>query len=410
MDSLTQITLGAAVGELVAGKKLGNRAMLWGAIAGTIPDLDVFVGSLFMDDLAALSFHRGFMHSFTFALIFSIFLTYLVKRIYDHDYYQKNSHKLTSMVAAFLMMLFMVVILNFIPVIISGSVNIWVLIIGALLFGFFAFRMWKNYYKKSPLEPVKLSWKHWYLFFLLTVVTHPILDCFTTYGTQLFQPFSDYRVAWDNISVFDPAYTAPFLICLLIAAFLVKGSRLRAGFNIAGIVISSAYMIWTFTNKSKVDKIFEASLVEEAIEYNRFMTTPTIANNLLWNCVAETDSFYYNGFYSILDKEPKVKDMIKIPINRQLLRGHENDESVLRLQWFSNGYNSYLRKKDGSLQVNDMRYGRYSASDENPESFIFKFILVNNENGELIMTESVGGPPENQSGWVTELFDRIKGI
>ena len=42
MDSLTQIVLGGAVAELVAGKKMGNKAILWGAVAGTIPDLDVF--------------------------------------------------------------------------------------------------------------------------------------------------------------------------------------------------------------------------------------------------------------------------------------------------------------------------------------------------------------------------------
>jgi len=42
MDSLTQIVLGGAIGELVAGRKMGNRAVLWGAIAGTIPDLNVF--------------------------------------------------------------------------------------------------------------------------------------------------------------------------------------------------------------------------------------------------------------------------------------------------------------------------------------------------------------------------------
>jgi len=41
MDSITQIVLGAAVGDAVLGKKIGNRAMVWGAIAGTIPDLDV---------------------------------------------------------------------------------------------------------------------------------------------------------------------------------------------------------------------------------------------------------------------------------------------------------------------------------------------------------------------------------
>jgi inner membrane protein len=46
MDSLTQIVLGAAVGEVVLGKKIGNRAMVWGAVGGTIPDLDV-LGGLF---------------------------------------------------------------------------------------------------------------------------------------------------------------------------------------------------------------------------------------------------------------------------------------------------------------------------------------------------------------------------
>ena len=40
MDSLSQIVLGAAVGEVVLGKRLGNRAMVWGAVAGTLPDMD----------------------------------------------------------------------------------------------------------------------------------------------------------------------------------------------------------------------------------------------------------------------------------------------------------------------------------------------------------------------------------
>ena len=47
MDSLTQIVLGGAIGELIAGKRMGNKAVLWGAIAGTIPDLDVFLRVFF---------------------------------------------------------------------------------------------------------------------------------------------------------------------------------------------------------------------------------------------------------------------------------------------------------------------------------------------------------------------------
>ena len=58
MDSLTQIVLGAACGEAVLGKKIGNKALLFGAIGGTIPDLDVFVGPLFFkNQIDAMLFH-----------------------------------------------------------------------------------------------------------------------------------------------------------------------------------------------------------------------------------------------------------------------------------------------------------------------------------------------------------------
>ena len=50
MDSLTQIILGAACGEAILGKKIGNKALLFGAIGGTIPDLDVFIGNLFYNN------------------------------------------------------------------------------------------------------------------------------------------------------------------------------------------------------------------------------------------------------------------------------------------------------------------------------------------------------------------------
>lgn len=70
MDSLTQIVLGAAVGEAVLGKKIGNKAMLYGAIAGTIPDLDT-LASYFVDTVSALEIHRGFTHSILFSVVFA---------------------------------------------------------------------------------------------------------------------------------------------------------------------------------------------------------------------------------------------------------------------------------------------------------------------------------------------------
>ncbi|MEO1050812.1 MAG: metal-dependent hydrolase [Bacteroidota bacterium] len=81
MDSFTQIALGAAVGEAVAGRKLGNKALLFGAIAGTIPDLDVFIGKL-MHTVDAIDFHRGISHSIVFALLISPLLALILQPIY----------------------------------------------------------------------------------------------------------------------------------------------------------------------------------------------------------------------------------------------------------------------------------------------------------------------------------------
>ena len=79
MDSLSQIVLGAAVGEVVLGKKAGNKAMLYGAIAGTIPDLDVLARQ-FTDTTMALDIHRGFTHSVVFSVLFAPLFGWLVSR------------------------------------------------------------------------------------------------------------------------------------------------------------------------------------------------------------------------------------------------------------------------------------------------------------------------------------------
>lgn len=79
MDSLTQIVLGAAVAEAMLGKKVGNKAMVYGAIAGTIPDLDV-ISRYFVDTVTALEIHRGFTHSIIFSILFAPLFGWLVSR------------------------------------------------------------------------------------------------------------------------------------------------------------------------------------------------------------------------------------------------------------------------------------------------------------------------------------------
>ncbi|MVO10460.1 hypothetical protein GOQ30_14895 [Flavobacterium sp. TP390] len=71
MDSLSQIVLGAATFALVKDKEIGKKALLYGAILGTIPDLDVLLNSFF-DPIQQLAIHRAFSHSIFFSLVLSL--------------------------------------------------------------------------------------------------------------------------------------------------------------------------------------------------------------------------------------------------------------------------------------------------------------------------------------------------
>lgn len=81
MDSLTQVVLGAGVAELSLGKKIGNKAQLWGAIIGTIPDLDV-LGRFWQSEYEALLAHRGFSHAICTYLFLAPALGWLLHRLY----------------------------------------------------------------------------------------------------------------------------------------------------------------------------------------------------------------------------------------------------------------------------------------------------------------------------------------
>ena len=80
MDSLTHIVLGACIGEVVAGKQLGKKAMLLGAVAQSIPDID-FLTSFFLPTSTDLLAHRGFTHSILFALLIAPLLGLLSVRL-----------------------------------------------------------------------------------------------------------------------------------------------------------------------------------------------------------------------------------------------------------------------------------------------------------------------------------------
>ena len=407
MDSLTQIVLGASMGEAVAGRKIGNKAMLWGAVAGTIPDLDVFGGLLGMSEAQALAFHRGISHSILFSFVAPLLLAWYTHWLYKNKHNQNIWLKAITATSGILFLLFCGAIINFIPYAIIEGIYYPTLIGAIILIVYFSYRLIAKYFRKEQ-EVVHMSYARWYLLFFVAIFSHPILDCCTGYGTQLFQPFSDVRLAWNNISVADPLYTFPFLLLVILAATRQKENRWRTILNYIGIGWSLLYLAWTVRNKIIVDQVFTNSLSEQNITFSRHMTTPSILNNVLWHCIAEGDDVYYDGYYSLLDSAPKV-DIQEIEKNHNLI-SNEDDNDIKTLKWFANDYYNLMQLEGDTIQFNDLRYGAsIGGSYEEPSDYIFPFRVVEQGRNYKLLPQNAGPPRDSMSEFWNALINRIKG-
>jgi inner membrane protein len=377
MDSLTQIVLGASVGEAVLGKKVGNKAMLWGAVAGTIPDLDVLTRS-FTDIITAHEMHRGVTHSILFSVAMAPLFGWLVKK-YERLF-----------LSAFFVLMMAVFFLGR-DTLIGQS-----LVLGVLGLLFFAA------YKLKPNRD-EVTTMDWSKLMFWSLITHPLLDAHTTWGTQLFWPF-DLRVAYQNIFVVDPAYTVPFLVLVAIAMFYKRTEGKRTKLNNWALVISSIYMLLTLAFKGITAYQFDKSLQANNIEYVNMDTKPTPLNAILWTANVETKGAYYVGYYSMLDKDNDIK-WGYYPKDHHLLGNLVNHDKVKRLIAISQN-NYIVVKKDNQLFFNDLRFGQ-SGLDSMNDEFIFQYeLLVTDGKLEVLEVERTfkeGGE------LLLKLLDRIGG-
>ncbi|WP_299821984.1 metal-dependent hydrolase [uncultured Pontibacter sp.] len=337
MDSLTQIVLGASVGELVAGRKLGNKALLWGAIAGTIPDLDVLVNP-WLDTVQQLSFHRSFTHSFFFALVMSLILGWLL-----HKAYQKANA------------------------------------------GFWA----------------------WVQLFFLGFTTHALLDACTTWGTQLFWPFSTYGVAFYNIFVIDPMYTVPFLGFTLACAFYTRTSNKRRVLNYTGLAISTTYLLLSFVFKAQANKVFEQNFEAQQLQPESYISKPTPMNTVFWSVTAKADSGFYNGFYALADKEKQIKLSYE-PQQKQLLAPYLGPAKLNRLLEITKGYYTVEQAPDKGIYINDLRFGKFDDWRREGGGYVFVYHIWKNEAGELQFDE-INNRPKVDKAYLLDYWSRIKG-
>lgn len=337
MDSLTQVVLGAAVGEAVLGRKVGSRAMLWGAIAGTIPDLDVFI-RYFTDPLTAREMHRGFSHSIVFSVLMAPILGWIANKIH----------------------------------------------------------------KKR-----EIGLKPWAWLFFWALVTHPILDNHTVWGTQFFWPF-DIRLAFKNIFVIDPLYTIPFLVFTLIAMFHKRTNPRRRKFNNIGLIVSTSYMALTFIFKGVSYSKFENELEKNKIEYVEMDTRPMPFNTILWNAQIETKTGYRMAYYSFFDSKG-IEFGEEFPKNHHLLEPYKDQKAIKQLIKIASGW-YFVEEVGNHLLFTDIRFGQIGINP-NESPFLWRYKLTPDENGQVIVNqidsdfEAEGGAGEVFGA----LWKRIKG-
>jgi inner membrane protein len=135
----------------------------------------------------------------------------------------------------------------------------------------------------------ELTFAQTYLAALIGYLSHPFLDAFTTYGTELFWPFADRRVAWSTIAVADFAFTAPLvlLVALAISKRRALFARIAAGWAVG-------YLAFAALQADRAASEAAALAASRGHVPQRTMVIPALFSSLvLWKVVYEYDGRYH---------------------------------------------------------------------------------------------------------------------
>lgn len=292
MDSLTQIALGSAVAVATLGRRTAVwKAAAWGAVAGTLPDLDAFIDH--GDAVLNMVLHRGESHALFFLTLFSPLLAWLASRVHGE---------------------------------------------GALF-------------------------KRWWLAMWLALITHPLLDTLTVYGTQLLLPFTNHPFGVGSVFIIDLAYTVPLIVGVV---FALRSPRFGLKANAIGLIVSSAYLVWSVLAQQHVTQLARESLREQGIAAEQLLVTPAPFNTLLWRVVAMGPGQYAEGYHSLLDDAPTF-DWRRYDRGAALAQRHMDVDGLRRIATFTHGFYK-VDERDGRLFVTDLRMGQ-------EPSYVFRFDL-----------------------------------
>ncbi len=178
--------------------------------------------------------------------------------------------------------------------------------------------------------------QRWFWAIEAALITHPLIDACTIYGTQLWWPFTPHPTMWGSIFIIDPAYTIWLLLGCLVA--MIAGARpLAQRALVAGLVISSAYLTWAFVAKAQADRAAHAELERLGYGDAPYFSVPTPLNTLLWRSVALTEDGFLEGERSLVADEGPTQ-FACYPSDVEVLEAVREFPAVQRLLWFNSGF------------------------------------------------------------------------
>jgi inner membrane protein len=219
----------------------------------------------------------------------------------------------------------------------------------------------------------------WFWAIQLALVTHPLLDAFTVYGTQLWWPLPTPPVSWSSVFIIDPAYTLWLLAACVYAWWTAADARAHRSVRmdhaqralVAALAISSAYLGWSLLARNAVEREADRALAAMGLADAPRLAGPTAFNTLLWRVVAMTPTGYLEGERSLVaDRGPMT--FRAHPSDVRALADAGDVPAVRRLAWFNGGFMRAQSTAGGVLVLSDLRMGQ-------APSYTFQFEVARRE-------------------------------
>ena len=204
-----------------------------------------------------------------------------------------------------------------------------------------------------PLVKSSMSIKTVYFASLLGYATHGLLDACTSYGTQIFWPFSNERVTWNNISIVDPLFTIPVLILIGIAIKTKK--KIFSFFAIGWITL---YLSLGFIQYERALSAAIELANERVHNPERLTLKPSFGNLILWKSIYQHDeTFYVDAIRTVQSSTWCLGESIRAFDHQYHLPDLDEEsqqkKDIERFRWFSQDYLGYDKERN---IVTDVRY------------------------------------------------------